>query len=217
MDGSSNNRESRAGLILVSAKGHRIHCALRFGFKASNNKAEYEALIVGLELAKEIKVESLDIFSDSQRVVCQINNEYQAQEEKMAVYLQKAKELLGSFSSYTISQISRSQNAEADALARLTSARDADQLKFIPVETLNSLSIQTKEPLTVNCVTAKDSWMTPVIQYLKDGMLPEDKKKTRLLRLKAARYTLYDNQLYKRGFSTSLLKCIDLEQGNHIL
>ena len=42
-----------------------MHCTLRFRFKASNNEAEYEALIVGLELAKELKVESLDIFSDS--------------------------------------------------------------------------------------------------------------------------------------------------------
>ena len=48
-------------------------------------------------------------------------------------------------------------------------------------------------------------------------MLPKDKKKARLLRLKAARYTLYDDQLYNRGFSTLLLKCVDLEQGNHIL
>ena len=48
-------------------------------------------------------------------------------------------------------------------------------------------------------------------------MLPEDKKKARLLRLKASCYTLYDDQLYKRGFSTLLLKCVDLEQGNHIL
>ena len=63
----------------------------------------------------------------------------------------------------------------------------------------------------------KDSWMTPVIQYIKDGVLPEDKRKARLLRLKAVRYTLYDDQLYKRGFSTLLLKCVDLEKGNHIL
>ena len=59
--------------------------------------------------------------------------------------------------------------------------------------------------------------MTLVIQYLKDGVLPKDKKKARLLRLKAAPYTLYDDQLYKRGFETLLLKCVDLEQGNHIL
>ena len=65
MDGSSNDGGSGAGLILVSSEGHWINCALRFEFKASNNEAEYEALIAGLKLAKEMKVESLDIFSDS--------------------------------------------------------------------------------------------------------------------------------------------------------
>ena len=79
-----------------------MNYALRFNFKASNNEAEYEALIAGLKLAKEVKVESLDIFSDSQLVVCQINEEYQAREEKMAVYLHKAQELLKSFSLFII-------------------------------------------------------------------------------------------------------------------
>ena len=125
--------------------------------------------------------------------------------------------MLGFFSSYTISQISRSQNAEADALAQLASTKDADQLKVIPVETLNSPSIKTMESQTVNCVTTKDSWMIPLIQYFKDDVFPEDKKKARLLILKDVCYTLYDDQLYKRGFLTSLLKCVDLEKRNHIL
>ena len=59
--------------------------------------------------------------------------------------------------------------------------------------------------------------MTSVIQYLKDGVLPEGKRKARLLRLKATRYTMYDDQLYKRGFSTPLLKYVDLEKRNYIL
>ena len=66
-------------------------------------------------------------------------------------------------------------------------------------------------------MTTTDSWMTPIVQYLKDGQLLEDKNKARLLRLKAARYILYDGQLYRRGFSTPLLKCVDLEEGNYIL
>ena len=64
---------------------------------------------------------------------------------------------------------------------------------------------------------AKDSWMTLIIQYLKDGVLLEDKRKAKLLRLKAACYTLYNDQLYKIGLSTPFLKCIDIEKGNHIL
>ena len=134
-----------------------MNCALRFNFKASNNEVKYEALIAGLKLAKEVKVESLDIFSDSQLVVCQVNEEYQAWEEKMVAYLYKTQELLKSFSSFMIRQIPRSQIVEADALTRLASARDTEQLKFIWVEIRNSPSIQIGEPSTVNCTTAGDN------------------------------------------------------------
>ena len=70
MDRSSNKGGSGAGLILVSPEGHQMYYTLRFGFKASNNEAKYETLIAGLNLAKEMKVESLEIYSDSQLVVC---------------------------------------------------------------------------------------------------------------------------------------------------
>ena len=82
-----------------------MHYALRFGFQASNNKAKYEALIARLKLAKEMKVESLEIYSDSQLIVCQVTNEYQAWGEKMAAYLQKAKDFLSAFSSFKIQQV----------------------------------------------------------------------------------------------------------------
>ena len=52
VDGASNNTGSGADMMLISPKGHKIHCAICFGFKASNNKAEYEALIAGLHLAR---------------------------------------------------------------------------------------------------------------------------------------------------------------------
>ena len=59
--------------------------------------------------------------------------------------------------------------------------------------------------------------MTLIIQYLKNVALLKDNIKSRLLRLKVAHYTMYDAQLYKRGFSTPLLKCVDLEERNYIL
>ena len=53
VDNTSNDIRSSAG-IMFSPKGHKIHCAIRFGFKASNNEAEYEALIDGLRLTREL-------------------------------------------------------------------------------------------------------------------------------------------------------------------
>ena len=65
VDGSSNKEGLGASYILVSSEGHRMHYTLRFEFKASNNEVEYEALIAGLNLAKEMKVEPLETYNDS--------------------------------------------------------------------------------------------------------------------------------------------------------
>ena len=59
--------------------------------------------------------------------------------------------------------------------------------------------------------------MTPIIQYLKDSVIPKDKRKAMLLRLKDACYIMYDDRLYKRGFLTPLLKYVDREEGDYIL
>ena len=78
MDVASNDTRSRASMMLISPKGHKIYCVIRFGFKASNNEAEYEALIAGLCLARELQVYNMKIFSDSQLVVNQVNDIYLA-------------------------------------------------------------------------------------------------------------------------------------------
>ena len=63
--------------------------ALRFGFQASNNKAEYEAVIVELNLAHSMEADQLKICSDSQLVVKQIEDSYEARGEQMVLYLKK--------------------------------------------------------------------------------------------------------------------------------
>ena len=127
--------------MLISPEGHKITCALRFGFKASNNKAEYEALLVGLRLAKEMKAGYLQIFSDSQLVVKQVTEEYQARGERMVAYLKSAQVLLKSFDKYNVIQVPRADNTYVDALARLASTKEADLHGLIPVEHLAQPSI----------------------------------------------------------------------------
>ena len=96
--------------------------------------------------------------------------------------------------------------------------KDAELLEVIPVEFLSKPNIHPPgQSQAVNYATMANSWMTPVIQYLRDGVLPEDKNKAKLVELKAAWYIIYDEKLYKRGFSILLLKCVDLEEENYIL
>ena len=80
---------------------------LRFGFRASNNKAKYEAVIARLNLAHSMEVDQLEVCSDSQLVVKQIEDSYEARGEKMNLYLKKVWELLKKFIRVQIRHIPR--------------------------------------------------------------------------------------------------------------
>ncbi|KAL5575294.1 hypothetical protein UlMin_016993 [Ulmus minor] len=196
VDGSSTDNCSGAGVILVSPEKVRLSCALRFRFKATNNQAEYEALLAGLRLAKEVSACHLLIYSDSQLIVNQVNSEYQAKGEKMASYLEKAKELLGQFDTVTITQIPRNENTNADALARLATGLEDSLLKTVPLEILDEPSIDKHQQ--VDAISDKPTWMDPIIAYLRDGTLPQDKFEARRLRYRSARYFLDKDKLRKR-------------------
>ena len=98
-------------------------------------------LLTGLRLARDMNIKILDIYSDSQLVVNQVMGEYQARGLKMVAYLNKTKDLLAQFDKYTLQQVPRDQNSNADALAKLASAKDADTLNIVLVEWLSMPSI----------------------------------------------------------------------------
>ena len=97
VDGASNAQGSGAGLILTFPKGIDIEYALKFRFQASNNEAEYEAVIVGLNLTHSLEIDQLEVCSDSQLVVRQIEDTYEAKSGRMILYLQKVRDLLKKF------------------------------------------------------------------------------------------------------------------------
>ena len=151
--------------MLISPEQHKIHCVILFGFKVSNNKAEYEALIVGLRLAHELQARNVKIFSDSQLVVNQVNDIYLATGEKIIAYLEKAKKQLSLFSAASIEVIPRSKNLNVDALAKLASTGDTDLLDAIFAECLAEPIIHLQ--LGIMELTQEPSWMDPIVSYLK--------------------------------------------------
>ena len=78
VDGAVNANGSEAGIVLISLEGHQLHSSIYFAFRATNNDAEYEALIAGLKLALEMGVENINVFSDSMLVIWHIRGNYQA-------------------------------------------------------------------------------------------------------------------------------------------
>ncbi|KAL0453055.1 UNVERIFIED_CONTAM: Ribonuclease HI [Sesamum latifolium] len=122
MDGSSTIQGSVVGIVITSPQGEDLEFAVKFGFKASNNEAEYEALVAGMKMAHEAGARHLLAYSDSQLVVKQVEGTYEVKEENMVQYLQQIAELKTSFKSFQIIQIPREENVKANCLSKLASA-----------------------------------------------------------------------------------------------
>uniref|UniRef100_A0A2N9FPT4 Integrase catalytic domain-containing protein n=1 Tax=Fagus sylvatica TaxID=28930 RepID=A0A2N9FPT4_FAGSY len=104
VDGASNMKGAGAGAVLVSPEGLILEQAVRLGFLASNNEAEYEALLIGLRSALRLGADRLQVFCDSQLVVNHISGEYSARDERMMTYLSITKSLLSKFESVQVEQ-----------------------------------------------------------------------------------------------------------------
>ncbi|GKA46440.1 reverse transcriptase domain-containing protein, partial [Tanacetum coccineum] len=215
-DGSSCVDGSGAGLILTSPEGTEFTYALRFQFTASNNEAEYEALIAGLRIAAQMGVRNVHVSVDSKLVANQVLGTYVAKEENMIKYLEKAKSLVSGFANFSISQVPRSKNKKADALSKIASTSFAHLSKQVLVEVLKEKSIQEREVATV---VEEDgpTWMTPIMEYLKDGTLPDDRKEASKLRIKARQYELLEGVLYRRSFLKPWLRCVGPLQADYVI
>nr|GEV17661.1 reverse transcriptase domain-containing protein [Tanacetum cinerariifolium] len=148
-DGSSCVDGSGAGLILTSPEGTKFTYALRFQFAASNNEAEYEALIAGLRIAAQMGVQNVHVSVDCKLVANQVLGAYVTKEENMIKYLEKVKSLVIAFTNFSINQVPRSKNKKADALSKIASTSFALLSKQVLVEILKEKSIQEKEVTTV--------------------------------------------------------------------
>nr|GFA76312.1 reverse transcriptase domain-containing protein [Tanacetum cinerariifolium]GFA76337.1 reverse transcriptase domain-containing protein [Tanacetum cinerariifolium] len=147
-DGSSCVDGSGAGLILTNPDGVEFTYALWFQFAASNNEAEYEALIADLRIATQMGVKT---YKQMLIINC---------------------------------QVPRSKNKKADALSKIASTSFAHLSKQVLVEVLETKSITGKEVTAV--IEEEDpTWMTELVNYLKEGTLPEDEKEARKICLKA--------------------------------
>ncbi|KAI5327731.1 hypothetical protein L3X38_027127 [Prunus dulcis] len=214
VDGSSNAQGCGAGLVLVSPDKVALEYALRFNFQASNNEAEYEALLAGLRLAKDMDARQIQIFSDSQLVVHQVNQDFTAKDASMTAYLQHARHLLATFHAHTIRQVPRSENSHADALARLASALEQGMGRHIHIEFLAQPS--TQAPL-ICTIDHSPTWMDPILQFLQNQTLPANPAEVRRVRHRSARYLVINGSLYKRGFSLPYLRCLTPEEGHYVL
>ncbi|GKA99083.1 reverse transcriptase domain-containing protein [Tanacetum coccineum] len=162
--------------------------ALRFRFNATNNEAEYEALISELRIAEQMGVKNLQ---------------------------ENVRTLTSSFKVFSIRQVPRSEK-KADALSKIASTSFAYLSKQVLVEELKEKSISEVEILAV-IEEEGDTWMTPIFEYLTEETLPADVKKERAVRRKSQRFAVLNGTLYKKYFLGPWLRCIGPLQANYEL
>ncbi|MCH79825.1 RNA-directed DNA polymerase (Reverse transcriptase) [Trifolium medium] len=168
--------------------GVLIEQSLRFAFKASNNQAEYEALIAGMKLAKEMEAKGLKAKSDSQLVTNQVSGEFQTKDPQL--------------------------NSRADLLSKLASTKRPGSHRTFIQETISKPSINEEQTLMVVEI---DDWRSPIIRYLQKDELPLEKEEAVKIRKMAAWYSMVGDKLYKRGFSSPMLLCVSERESRVIM
>lgn len=141
VDGSSTLKLSGVGIILISPEGFKIQHTIKFSFQATNNEAEYEAIIARIKLVVELETKVIDIYSDSQLVVKQVTCKFKTDNERMASYRKRTQDILGSFTSRKITNMDRIENQWEDALSKLDSSSLTSSKELVYMEELLTLAI----------------------------------------------------------------------------
>ena len=110
------------GLVLISPKKLTIEKSLRLGFSATNNEAEYEALLEGMSMVQRMGEKAVKMFLDSRLVVDQVKGELEVRDERMQGYLSQVRHLQSGFESFTLLHALRSGNTHANSLATLATS-----------------------------------------------------------------------------------------------
>jgi len=174
-------------VVLEGPNNTLIEQAIKFEFKASNNQVEYEVIIIGLNLAIDLEMKNLKCKSDFRLVVGQLNEEFEVREALLQRYIHFIRNLITKFDEVSIQHDGRENNTRADALSRLATARKKGTHRSVIYVTLTNPSVGVEECMTTD---TQLNWMTPIKQYLTDGISEAHSEKT--MKQQTARFLLID-------------------------
>jgi ribonuclease HI len=213
-----------AGLLFVSPLGKYLRYVIHLHFPASNNVAEYEALVNGLRIAIELAVRRLDARGDSQLVIDQVMKNSHCHDRRMEAYCDEVRRLEDKFYELELNHIARRYNETTDELAKIASGRttvppdvfsrdlhqpsvkiddapeseEASAQPEVPSAEPEAPSAIEEEALPIeeeqNGVTPDPNWQTPYLEYLLRGELPLNKTKAQRLARRAKSFVLLGDE-----------------------
>jgi len=166
-DGASNALGHGIGAILISPDGNYYPFTARLNFDCTNNIAEYEACVMGLQAAIERGIKSLQVFGDSALVIYQLRKEWETRDAKLIQYGKLISELKQSFDEINFQHLPREENQMADALATLASMFKVNrESEVTPIH----MSIYEAPAPCHNLEEEKDAlpWYHDILRYIQD-------------------------------------------------
>ncbi|XP_074300732.1 uncharacterized protein LOC141632042 [Silene latifolia] len=219
-NGAARQDGAGAGVVFVTPQNHLIPYAFTLTQLCTNNMAEYQALILGLQMAIEIGVRGMDIYRDSELVVNQVLGEYEVKKEDLIPYHQRALQLPNQLDDIHVGHVPRSSNRLANALANLLATLALGAEESMQVLVCNrwvvSLLEGEKNLDTTNMICVytsdEDDWRQPIIDFLDHQKLPDDPRHKVEIRRRALKFIHYKGTLYRRSFSGQWLRCLSKDE-----
>ncbi|XP_039682835.1 uncharacterized protein [Medicago truncatula] len=217
-DGAVNVYGSGIGAVLITPKGTHIPFTARLRFDCTNNIAEYEACIMGIEEAIDLRIKKIVIYGDSALVINQIKGEWETRHPGLIPYRDYARRLLTFFNKVELHHVPRDENQMADALATLSSMINVNGHNTVPVINVQFLD----RPAYVFVAEAIDddkSWYHDIQVFLQTQKYPPgaSNKDKKTLRKLSSRFFLNEDVLYKRNFDGVLLRCVDKHEAEKLM
>jgi ribonuclease HI len=153
-DGSSCGLGAGIGIVLISPQGTSYKFSIPIEKTSTNNQAEYQAVLKGIKLLREVNAEVIEIFGDSKLVINQLVGEYECKDDILRVYHEEFLQLLQEFKIVKLEHIPKIHNSEANRLAQGAS-------RYRPILTMDLLA---------------EDWRKEIIDYLKNPSNKVDKK-----------------------------------------
>ena len=161
---------------------------------------------------------AIEMFLDSRLVVGQVKGELEAKDARMQEYLSQVKRLQLDFDLFSLSHVFRNGNTHADSLATLATSSARGLPQIILIEHLDRANEVAKGMVHIHEVRVGPSWMDPIVKFLKDDVLPEERSEAEKIRRNALRFWLSeDHKLYKRSYSGPYLLCVHPETSESLL
>ncbi|CAN6692358.1 unnamed protein product [Malus baccata var. baccata] len=185
----------------------------------TNNRADYEALIIGLEILMDLGAMEVEVFGDSELVINQLNGQLKCRHITMAGYYLVTTQLLSYWDSeISVSHVPRGSNLAANEMAQLASGMLIQERKYgldVEIQRINLPSILERGfSLDVMVLETKtEDWRLPIIHYLRDPYSPTSKKD----RQQATKYVLWAKDLLRKTPDGLLLKCLGQEESMRVM